>query len=82
MGFAAADEVRNLVQGCAQAARDTPGWIEESIETSRDANVRRDQMAAAARDDEMLRPVRSLVDEVNLENEKQSRCMDRIANAV
>jgi methyl-accepting chemotaxis protein len=35
LGFAVlADEVRNLAQRCAQAARDTAGLIEESIKAS------------------------------------------------
>jgi methyl-accepting chemotaxis protein len=37
-----ADEVRNLAQRCAQAARDTAGLIEDSIATSRDGNERLD----------------------------------------
>jgi methyl-accepting chemotaxis protein/methyl-accepting chemotaxis protein-1 (serine sensor receptor) len=84
LGFAVvADEVRNLAQRCAQAARDTAGLIEESIETSRDGNVRLDQMAGAVRDmtDSSVR-VKSLVDEVNLGSQEQSRGMDQIARAV
>jgi methyl-accepting chemotaxis protein/methyl-accepting chemotaxis protein-1 (serine sensor receptor) len=50
LGFAVvADEVRNLAQRCTQAARDTTGLIEESIETSRDGNARLDQMAGSVR---------------------------------
>jgi methyl-accepting chemotaxis protein len=74
-------EVRNLAQRCAQAARDTAGLIEESIETSRDGNVRLDQMAGAVRGmTECSGRVKSLVDEVNLK--EQNRGMDQIAKAV
>ena len=84
LGFAVvADEVRNLAQRCAQAARDTAGLIEESIETSRDGNVRLDQMAGAVRGmTESSGRVKSLVDEVNLGSQEQSRGMDQIAKAV
>jgi methyl-accepting chemotaxis protein len=43
------DEVRYLAQRCTQAARDTAGLIEESIETSRGGNARLDQMAGSVR---------------------------------
>jgi methyl-accepting chemotaxis protein len=84
LGFAVvADEVRNLAQRCAQAARDTAGLIEESIETSRDGNTRLDQMAGAVRAmTENSGRVKSLVDEVNLGSQEQSRGMDQIARAV
>ncbi len=84
LGFAVvADEVRNLAQRCAQAARDTAGLIEESIETSRDGNVRLDQMAGAVRGmTESSVRVKSLVDEVNLGSQEQSRGMDQISRAV
>ncbi len=84
LGFAVvADEVRNLAQRCAQAARDTAGLIEESIETSRDGNVRLDQMAGAVRGmTESSGRVKSLVDEVNLGSQEQTRGMDQIARAV
>jgi methyl-accepting chemotaxis protein len=84
LGFAVvADEVRNLAQRCAQAARDTALLIEESIATSRDGNARLDQMAGAVRSmtDNTLR-VKSLIDEVNLGSQEQSRGMDQIAQAV
>ncbi len=84
LGFAVvADEVRNLAQRCAQAARDTAGLIEESIETSRDGNVRLDRMAGAVRGmTDGSGRVKSLVDEVNLGSQEQTRGMDSIARAV
>lgn len=83
LGFAVvADEVRNLAQRCAQAARDTAGLIEESIETSRDGNSRLDQMAGAVRAmTEYAGRVKSLVDEVSLGSQEQSRGMDQISRA-
>jgi methyl-accepting chemotaxis protein/methyl-accepting chemotaxis protein-1 (serine sensor receptor) len=84
LGFAVvADEVRNLAQRCAQAARDTALLIEDSIATSRDGNSRLDQMAGAVRSmtENSLR-VKSLVDEVNLGSQEQSRGMDQISRAV
>lgn len=84
LGFAVvADEVRNLAQRCAQAARDTAGLIEESIETSRDGNVRLDHMAEAVRAmTESSARVKALVDEVNLGSQEQARGMDQIQRAV
>jgi methyl-accepting chemotaxis protein len=84
LGFAVvADEVRNLAQRCAQAAKDTAGLIEESIDTSREGNARLNQMAVAVRGmtGNAVR-VKSLVDEVNLGNQEQTRGMDQIAHAV
>ena len=84
LGFAVvADEVRNLAQRCAQAARDTALLIEDSIANSRDGNARLDQMAGAVRSmtENSLR-VKSLVDEVNLGSQEQSRGMDQISRAV
>jgi len=84
LGFAVvADEVRNLAQRCAQAARDTAVLIEESIATSHDGNARLDQMAGAVRAmTENAGRVKSLVDEVNLGSQEQSRGMDQISRAV
>jgi methyl-accepting chemotaxis protein/methyl-accepting chemotaxis protein-1 (serine sensor receptor) len=84
LGFAVvADEVRNLAQRCAQAARDTASLIEESIATSQDGNARLDQMAGAVRamTDNSVR-VKSLVDEVSLGSQEQSRGMEQISRAV
>ena len=84
LGFAVvADEVRNLAQRCAQAARDTAGLIEESIETSRDGNLRLDEMAGAVRAmTENSGRVKSLVDDVNVGSQDQARGMEQIARAV
>jgi methyl-accepting chemotaxis protein len=84
LGFAVvADEVRNLAQRCAQAARDTALLIEDSIATSRDGNARLDQMAGAVRSmtENTLR-VKSLIDEVNLGSQEQTRGMEHISQAV
>jgi methyl-accepting chemotaxis protein len=84
LGFAVvADEVRNLAQRCAQAARDTAGLIEDSISTSRDGNARLDQMAGNVRAmTENSARVKSLVDEVNMGSQEQSRGMEQISRAI
>jgi len=84
LGFAVvADEVRNLAQRCTQAARDTTGLIEESIDTTRDGNSRLDQMAGSVRamTDNAGR-VKCLVDEVSQGNQEQARGMEQISHAV
>jgi methyl-accepting chemotaxis protein len=84
LGFAVvAEEVRNLAQRCAQAARDTAALIEESIQTSRDGNVRLDQVASAVRSmTERSTRVKGLVDQVNVGSQEQARGMDQIQTAV
>ena len=84
LGFAVvADEVRNLAQRCAQAARDTAALIEESIATAGDGNARLDQMAGAVRSmTQSAVRVKSLVDEVNLGSQEQTRGMEQIARAI
>jgi len=84
LGFAVvADEVRNLAQRCAQAARDTAELIAESIATSHDGNSRLDLMAGAVRSmTGNSTRVKTLVDEVNIGSQEQSRGMDQIAHAV
>ena len=65
------------------AARDTAVLIEESIATSHDGNARLDQMAGAVRAmTENAGRVKSLVDEVNLGSQEQSRGMDQISRSV
>lgn len=84
LGFAVvANEVRNLAQRCAQAARDTAELIEESIKTSRDGNARLDQMAGAVRTmTGNSTRVKGLVDEVNMGSQEQARGMEQISHAV
>jgi methyl-accepting chemotaxis protein/methyl-accepting chemotaxis protein-1 (serine sensor receptor) len=84
LGFAVvADEVRNLAQRCAQAARDTAELIEESIETSRDGNVRLDRMAGAVRTmTGNSTRVKGLVDQVSMGSQEQARGMEQISRAI
>jgi methyl-accepting chemotaxis protein/methyl-accepting chemotaxis protein-1 (serine sensor receptor) len=84
MGFAVvADEVRNLAQRCAQAARDTAGLIEESIAKSNGGQEKVQQVAKAisAITDQSTQ-VRTLVDEVHLGSQEQSRGIDQIGKAM
>ena len=84
LGFAVvADEVRNLAQRCAQAARDTAALIEESIATAADGNAKLDQMAGAVRSmTQSAVRVKTLVDQVNLGSQEQSRGMEQISRAI
>jgi methyl-accepting chemotaxis protein/methyl-accepting chemotaxis protein-1 (serine sensor receptor) len=84
LGFAVvADEVRNLAQRCAQAARDTAALIEESMANASDGNARLDQMAGAVRSmTQSAIRVKSLVDEVNLGSQEQTRGMEQISRAI
>ena len=84
MGFAVvADEVRNLAQRSAQAAKDTAGLIEESIAKSADGSSRLDLVTKSIREiTDSSRKVKTLVDEVNLGSQEQTRGIDQIAKAV
>ena len=84
MGFAVvADEVRNLAQRSAQAAKDTAALIEESIAKSNDGKVKVDQVATAIRTitGESAK-VKTLVDEINLGGQEQTRGIDEIGKAM
>jgi methyl-accepting chemotaxis protein len=84
MGFAVvADEVRNLAQRCAQAAKDTAALIEESIVKSNDGKTKVDQVAVAIRAiTEESAKVKTLVDEVSLGSQEQTRGIEQIAKAL
>jgi len=83
-GFAVvAGEVRNLAQRSAEAAKDTSRLIEESIAKSHDGKAKMDQVAAAIRaltEDSVK--VKTLVDEVDLGSQEQSRGTEQIAKAM
>lgn len=84
MGFAVvADEVRNLAQRCAQAAKDTAALIEESITKSHDGHAKVEQVAID------LRAItaessknRTLVKEVSVGSDEQTRGIEQIARAL
>lgn len=84
MGFAVvADEVRNLAQRCAQAAKDTAALIEESIVKSNDGKTKVDQVAVAIRAiTEESAKVKTLVDEVSLGSQEQTRGIEQVAKAL
>lgn len=84
MGFAVvADEVRNLAQRSAQAAKDTAVLIEDSIAKSNDGKNKVDQVAAAILvvTQEAAR-IQTLVDEVNMGSQEQSRGIDQVTKAI
>jgi methyl-accepting chemotaxis protein len=84
MGFAVvADEVRNLAQRCSQAAKDTSGLIEESIQHSKIGRVRLDEVAHAMRQvTESALEVQRLSNEVNAGSEEQARAIQQISKAI
>ncbi len=84
MGFAVvADEVRNLARRSAQAAKDTASLIEESIAKSRDGKASVDGMAKAIHEiTEAAARTRSLVDEVSVGTQEQTRGIEQISRAI
>ena len=84
MGFAVvADEVRNLAQRCSQAAKDTSGLIEDSIQHSKTGKVRLDEVAAAMRQvTDSAVQVQRLSNEVNAGSEEQARAIEQISKAI
>jgi len=84
MGFGVvADEVRNLAQRCATAARDTAALIEDSISKSHDGKTRVDEVAASINSvaTESI-TVKTIVEEVNLGSQEQMRGIDEISKAL
>jgi methyl-accepting chemotaxis protein/methyl-accepting chemotaxis protein-1 (serine sensor receptor) len=84
MGFAVvAEEVRNLAQRSAQAARDTATLIEDCMSKASSGKLKTDQIATAIRTIiEGFSNVKTLVDEVALASEEQSRGLDQIARSI
>jgi methyl-accepting chemotaxis protein/methyl-accepting chemotaxis protein-1 (serine sensor receptor) len=84
MGFAVvAEEVRNLSQRCAQAARDTTALIEESITKADVGRAKVDQVAAsvqAVMGD--AAKVAQLVEQVHLGSQQQAGRLQEISKAV
>ncbi len=84
MGFAVvADEVRSLAQRSAQAAKDTAQLIEESIAKSSAGSTKLAQVGESiGRITASATQVKTLVDEVDVGSQEQSRGIEQIATAV
>jgi uncharacterized phage infection (PIP) family protein YhgE len=84
MGFGVvADEVRNLAQRSAQAAKDTAALIEESIARSNAGKSKLGQVAAAVRSvTDSARKVTLEVDEVKAGSEEQSTGIEQVSRAI
>jgi methyl-accepting chemotaxis protein len=84
LGFAVvAQEVRNLAQRCADAARDTENLIGESISRSKDGKTRLDELAAGIQSiTDATTTVSTLADEVRTGSREQSRAMEEIERAL
>jgi methyl-accepting chemotaxis protein len=84
MGFAVvAEEVRNLAQRCAQAAKDTSTLIEESITRSNDGKLRLDEVAACVgKVVDNAGRIKLLANEVHVGSQEQARGIEQIARAV
>jgi len=84
MGFAVvAEEVRNLAQRSAQAARDTAVLIEESIAKSGEGSRRLADVAASIQAiTEGAIKVKTLVDEVDASSREQAKGIEQISKAI
>lgn len=84
LGFAVvADEVRSLAKRCAQAARETAALIEESVSSSNDGKGKLEQVAEAIRAiTENTHRVKSLVDGISADSERQARGIDQLSQAL
>jgi methyl-accepting chemotaxis protein len=84
MGFAVvAEEVRNLAQRSAQAAKDTASLIEDSIAKTSSSKHKVDQVAVTMRAiTEESGRIKVLVDGVSQGSEEQSRGIEQIGKAI
>ena len=84
MGFAiVADEVRNLAQRSAQAARDTAGLIEESITNANQGNERVALVTGAIQKiTASAGQVKTLVDAVSAASREQAQGIDQVTQAI
>lgn len=84
VGFAVvAEEVRNLAERSAQAARDTAPLIRESIERSNDGSTRMRQVVTVIEEiTESASRARSLVEQMNAGSRQQSSEMVHVSKAV
>ncbi|MEQ1909923.1 MAG: methyl-accepting chemotaxis protein [Vicinamibacterales bacterium] len=84
LGFAAvAEEVRNLAQRSASAAKETASLIEESMSKARDGRQRVEQLGAAlANITAHIREVRQLVDDVSTASQQQAHGIGQVSEAV
>jgi len=84
LGFSVvADEVRNLAQRCAQAAKDTAALIEESIKNAANGTTQSGRMAEAIRSiNESTERVKRLVEDVSAGSKEQARGVDQITHAI
>jgi methyl-accepting chemotaxis protein/methyl-accepting chemotaxis protein-1 (serine sensor receptor) len=78
-----ADEVRNLAQRCAQAAKDTAVLIEGSIARSNDGTAKVDRVAASIRSViQESAQIKALVSDVNMGSQEQARGIEQVAKAL
>ena len=84
MGFAVvAEEVRNLAQRSAQAAKDTASLIEESVTRSNQGKLKLNQVAAAMRSiTQSAEHVRALVDDVKVGSQQQAAGIEQVSKAI
>jgi methyl-accepting chemotaxis protein len=84
MGFAVvAEEVRNLAQRSAQAAKDTASLIEDSISKSNEGSRKLDNVAKSINQiTGSTMQVKTLIDEIDAGSQEQSRGIEQIAKAV
>jgi methyl-accepting chemotaxis protein len=84
LGFAVvAEQVRNLAQRCAQAAKDTESLIRDSIANTEGGKQKSDCVSKLVREVAAeSAQIRTLMEEVRRGSEEQSRGMQQIAGAL